>query len=92
MVGFGHRARSRVNTSISYMILLTMFGNKNDSRARRDLNLIYPALLAQKNAGSVSITTLRYLSEDDERLAVQHVAYGITGMRDSPNIVEFHSS
>jgi hypothetical protein len=48
MVGFGHQARSRVDTPFSYIILLIMFGNKKDSRESLDLNLIYPALLAQR--------------------------------------------
>jgi hypothetical protein len=37
-----------------------------------DLGLIYPAVLAQRKPGSVSITT--YLS-DNEKLAIQHIAY-----------------
>ena len=59
MVGFGHQARSRTDTPFSYIILLAMFGDKKDSRESRDLNLIYPALFAQRKKGGVDYNTFR---------------------------------
>jgi hypothetical protein len=45
MVGFGHRARSRVKPPFSYMILLIVFGNESELREHQDLNLISLSLV-----------------------------------------------
>jgi len=74
VVEFGHRARSRVDTTFSYKIPSLRWGSQSDKPS-----------FARPEKGSECFDCN---FSGDEGLAVQHIAYGIACIKDRVNAVE----